>query len=170
MHETYLRFKIYCFVLWPLQLFETQDRQKSEMLQITPNWIGTLNSQKLLYIPGTFPRSPNFGPCRSMTSCFRDTKSSKIGNAPKWPQTELEHLTVKTTLYTLNTCPWGPNFGLFHSMTGHFEIQLGHRKSEMHRMTPKWIWTLNSQKYSICTEYLCQRPKFGLFCSTTSRF
>ncbi len=27
-------------------------------------------------------------------------------------------------------------------------------KSEMHRMIPKWTWTLNSQKYSIYTNYI----------------
>ena len=39
----------------------------------------------------------------------------------QWPQTELEHLTVKTTLYTLNTYPWGPNFSPFHSTTSSFQ-------------------------------------------------
>ncbi len=35
----------------------------------------------------------------------------------------------------------------------------GHRKLEMHWVTPNWTWTLNSQKYSIYTKYLAQRPK-----------
>ncbi len=33
------------------------------------------------------------------------------------PQSDLEPLTVKSTLYTLSTCPRGPNFGPFHCMT-----------------------------------------------------
>ncbi len=33
----------------------------------------------------------------------------------EWPQTELEDLTVKSTLYTLSTYPWGPNCGPFRS-------------------------------------------------------
>ena len=40
----------------------------------------------------------------------------------EWPQTDLEHLTVKRILYTLNTTTQGPNFGPFHSMTSHFQI------------------------------------------------
>ncbi len=35
-------------------------------------------------------------------------------------QTELEHLTVKSTLYTLNTCPSSPKFGPFRSTTSCF--------------------------------------------------
>ncbi len=29
---------------------------------------------------------------------------------------------------------------------------LGQQKSEMHQITPKWSWTLSSQKYSIYTK------------------
>ena len=36
----------------------------------------------------------------------------------------------------------------------------GWRKSERHQMTSNWTWKLNSQKYSIYTEYLSLRPKF----------
>ncbi len=32
--------------------------------------------------------------------------------------------------------------------------KVGENKSEMHRMTPSWTWTLNGQKYSIYTKYL----------------
>ncbi len=35
-------------------------------------------------------------------------------------QTDLEHLTVKTTLYTLKTYPWGPNFRPFCSTANRF--------------------------------------------------
>ncbi len=37
------------------------------------------------------------------------------------PQSELEHLTVKSTLYTLNNHPWGPNFGPFRSTANSFQ-------------------------------------------------
>ena len=41
----------------------------------------------------------------------------------KWPQNDLEHLTVKNTLYTLNTCPQGSNFCSFHSTTSCYKVQ-----------------------------------------------
>ncbi len=36
----------------------------------------------------------------------------------------------------------------------------GQRKSEMHRVTPKWTWTLNSQKYPIHPKYSPLGSKF----------
>ncbi len=47
----------------------------------------------------------------------------KVGENRKcteWPQTELEHLTVQTTIHTLNIYPWGPNFGPFNSTINRF--------------------------------------------------
>ncbi len=41
----------------------------------------------------------------------------------EWPQTELEDLTVKSTLHTLFTYPWGQNFGLYRSTTSRFREQ-----------------------------------------------
>ena len=52
----------------------------------------------------TYPWGPNFGPFCSTISCFRDTNMYKIGENRKcteWPQTELKHVRVKSTLYTL---------------------------------------------------------------------
>ncbi len=73
----------------------------------------------------------------------------------EWPQTELEDLTVKSTLYALNI------FARFALGLAVSEIQ-GHQKSKMHRMTPNWTSTLNSQNYStsIYTRYLPLRTKF----------
>ena len=36
-------------------------------------------------------------------------------------QTELEHLTVKSTLYKSKTYPWGPSFGPFCSTASGFQ-------------------------------------------------
>ena len=36
----------------------------------------------------------------------------------------------------------------------------GRQKSEMHRVTPNWTWTVNSQKYPIHTKYSPPRSKF----------
>ncbi len=37
------------------------------------------------------------------------------------PQTEHEHLTVKSTLHALSTYPRGPNFGPFRSTVSRFQ-------------------------------------------------
>ena len=114
----------------------------------------------------------------------------------QWPQNELEHLTVKSTLYTLNTYPWGPNCGPFHSTISHFRdtrctssVKIGNvpndPKLNLNTWTrfwykrswkignasndPNWTWTPNSQKYSINTKYLPQWPNFSPFHSTISR-
>ena len=44
------------------------------------------------------------------------------------------------------------------------------QKSEMHQMTPNWIWTHSNQKYPVHTKYLPWGPYFGLFYSMTSGF
>ena len=98
-------------------------------------------------------------------------KVGKNRKCTKWPQSEREHLTVKSTPYTLNTYSCGPNFGPFalHLAVTEMHVQSG-RKSEMHRMTPNWTWTPKSQKYCKYTKYLPWGPNFGPFRSTGSRF
>ncbi len=177
-------------------VFKIPGHRNSEIHQITPNWTWTLNSQNYsiyieyllqrpkfwsislynkpfqrykvknrkytewpqtefehitvkstLYILNTYPWCPNFGPFHSMTSSFQDTiKVTENRKCTEWPQTELGHLTVKTTLYTLNIYSRGPNFGPLRSTTSCIP-DWGHKKLEMHRMTRNWTWTLNSQKY-----------------------
>ena len=81
-----------------------------------------LTVESTLYTLNTiYPRGPNFGLFRSMTSRFRDTRSSKMGNAPNDPPTPLEHLTVKSTLFALNTYLWGPHFASFRSTSSGFQ-------------------------------------------------
>ena len=110
-----------------------------------------LTGKSIIYTLHTYPRGPNFGPFRSTTSCFRDTRSSKIGNAPSDHKLNLdEHLTVKILYMHILYLPQGAQTLV------HFALRLavseihvqGGQKSEMHRMTPNWTWTLNSQKYS----------------------
>ncbi len=76
----------------------------------------------------------------------------------EWPQTELEHLTVKSSLYTLKTYLWAVEAQIlvrFALRLAVSEIHVqGRRKSKMHRMTPNWNWILNSQNCSIYTKYL----------------
>ena len=81
-----------------------------------------LTVKSTLYTLKTYPRGPNFHPFCSTTSRFWDTRLSKIRNAPSGAKlTDLEHLTVKSTLYTLNIYPWDTNFGPYHSTTSGFQ-------------------------------------------------
>ncbi len=77
----------------------------------------------------------------------------------KWPQTELKHLPVKSTLYTLNT-PEAQILVHFALRLAISEIQGHPKKLEMHRMTPNWTWKLNSQNYPTYSKYLPLRSKF----------
>ncbi len=52
--------------------------------------------------------------------------------------------------------PWSTNFGPFRCTTCVSEINV---VKQIHRMTPNWTWTLNSQKYTVYTEYLPLRHK-----------
>ncbi len=81
------------------EIQHVQGGQKSEMHRMSQTELEHLTVKSTPYTLNTYPSGPNFGPFRSTTSCFRDTKSSKIGNAPSDPKLNLEHLTVKGTLY-----------------------------------------------------------------------
>ena len=88
---------------------EIQGRQKSEMHWMTPNWTGTLNSQKYPVYTKDLPPRPKFW--SAFFKIYGRRKSELHWMTPIWTW---EHLTVKSTLCTLNTYPWGPNFGQFH--------------------------------------------------------
>ncbi len=72
----------------------------------------------------------------------------------EWPQTELDHLTVKNTLYTLFKYPQGPHFGPFRDTRF---PKVGNALNDL-----RMILNINGQTYPIYT----QVP----FRSTTSRF
>ncbi len=118
-----------------------------------------LRAKSTLYTLNTYLRSRNFRPFNSTINRFRDTwrKSEIHGMTFTW------RLTVKSTLYTLNIYLWGPEFGPFRSMISSFRDTCTRlRNSEMHRVTPNWTWSHNSQKYSIYRyiKHLPQRPRF----------
>ncbi len=124
-----------------------------------------LTVKSTLYTLYTYPWGPNFAPFRSTISRFWDrtcTKSVKFGNAPNDPKLNLNtyqskvlyiHLILPQEVQTL------VSFALQLAVSEIQHVQGGH-KSEVHRMTLNWTWTLNSQKYSIYTKYSPQRPKF----------
>ena len=126
------------------------------------DWSWTLNNKKypIWYLPPETQISIPFPP----TSCFQDTRLLKIvniRNAPNdirpWTLNNnkrpgrldalLGHLLDKRipVRYKLSSTKIAENL----SQSRHKVI-----KMEMHHMTPNWPWTLNSDKYSVCTKDL----------------
>ena len=90
---------------WSVSLYG-QPFPRYNMYKVGENWKSTewpqtepghITVRNTLYTLNTYPRGPFFCLFRSMTSHFRDTGSSKNGNAPNDPQIELEHWTAKST-------------------------------------------------------------------------
>ncbi len=96
---------------------------KSEMHQMTPNRSWTLISQKSKVPLSTkyLPLRPKVWSVSLYGQRFPRYKVAEYRKCTEWPQTELQHLTVKSTLYTLNTYPRGPNFAPFRSTTSGFQ-------------------------------------------------
>ncbi len=102
------------------------------MNQITTDWPCILRVKGVLYTLYTrhLLQGPTFGPCRSMTTRFRDTRLSKIETLRKkctqWPQIDPEHLTLNSTMHTLCTFPRNPNFGGLRSRTSRLYFIIAH--------------------------------------------
>ena len=107
------------------EIQHAQGRRKSKCTEWPQNWTWILNSQKHFTL-NTYPWGlilVSFA-LRLAICEIQMYNMYKVGENRKcteWPQTELEHLTVKSTLHTLNTYPWGPKFGPFHSKTNGFQ-------------------------------------------------
>ncbi len=139
---------------------------------MTPNWPWTLSNDKCS--AGTKDLRLNFWSILLYDHCFSRYKVARNRKCTEWPQTELEHLTVKRTLYTLNAYPWSPNFGLFRSTISRFQdtctrarsaknwnyIEWPHPELE-HLTVRSTIYTQNTYPWG---------PKFCPFRCTISRF
>ena len=132
-----------------------------------------LTDKSTLYTLNTYPWGPNFALFRSMISRFWDTactRWAKIGNAPNDPKLNLS--TWQSNVFYINLILTHDaqilfRFALRIAVSEIQHVQ-GQRKSK--RMALNWTWTLNSQKYSICTKYIPWGPSCGQFCSAISRF
>ena len=149
---------------------EIQSCRKPQMYRITSEWHWTLNCQKYPVYTEYLPLRPKyFHSLCCTTSHFWDVRLQKFGKCTEWPQNDLKHLTVESTLYTLDTYPWGPNFVRFTLQPVVFEIQSCY-KLEMHQITSEWPWTLPKVH---CIRTLNTYPRgrnFNPFCCTTSHF
>ena len=84
-----------CFALRPA-IFEIQQGcWKLEIHQIAPELLEAFKFTSILYTLNTHPWGPNITLFCSMISHFQETRLSKIRNGPKWPQNDLNHLSVK---------------------------------------------------------------------------
>ncbi len=122
----------------------------NRMYWMISDWPWTLNCQKY--------------PCKFSFVLLYSQRFSRYNIAEnekytKWPQNDLEYWTVKTTL-----CLSTPEFHIslsFALRRAIFQIK-GCQKSEMHRITADWPWTLNCQKYLVYIEYLAPKAQISL--------
>ncbi len=134
-------------------VFKIQGSENPKMHRMISEWPWKLYSQK-------YPACTNYSPPRSkfwplslhdkLFLRYKVVENWKNGKCTKLPQNELEHLTIKSNLYTLVT-PKAQILVFFTIRPPIFKVQ-GCRKSEksqMHRMTSEWLWTLNSQNYHV---------------------
>ncbi len=140
---------------------------------MTPNWIWTLSSQKYFIHTICLPLRPKFCSVLLYKWSFPRYNMYKVGENRKcteWPQTELEHLTVKNTLYTLNTYPWRPNFGPLRSTISRMWDKTCTRSAKIGNAPndPKLNLTVKSTLYTL--KSYPWGPNFHLFHSMNSRF
>ncbi len=102
---------------------------------------------------------------------FSRLEIGKNWKSTKWQQNGLKHLNVKSPLYAVNSSPPPPKAQICTRVTlwpTAFEIQ-GGQKSEMHRITSEWHWTLISQKWQVHTKYIPPTPTFLALLDCVSR-
>ncbi len=135
-----------CFAPRPA-IFEIQGCWKLEIHHMAPELLEAFNLTSILYTLNTHPLGPNITLFRSMRSHFRNTRLSKIRNAPKWPQTGLKHSTVESILYTLNTHTPRPKFqsvSFFDKLFSRYKVAENRTRTEwpqndLHHLTVKSI-------------------------------
>ena len=119
-------------------VFEIQDPQKSEMHWMTRNWTRTLRGQNYSIYTNDLPQSPQFLSVSFYNQWFSRYMYKVTGNQKftEWPQTEHEHLTVKSPCIHLILTLEVQILVCFALRLAVSKIQ-GRQKSEMYRMTPK---------------------------------
>ncbi len=115
------------FALWltvsEIHFVHVKGHQKSEMHRMTPNWTWTLSSQTYSIYTKYLPLRPKVSSVLLYDHPFPRYKFAENRKCTEWPQTELEHLTGKSTLYTLNTYPEAQILVRFALWLAVFEIQ-----------------------------------------------
>ncbi len=127
-------------------------------------WPQTLNSQKYPCMPSVLISETHILSVSLYTqpfSRYKVVKNQKNQKCIEWPQNDIKHLPVKSTLCTLSTHPWDPHF-CFALWSIVSQIQ-GCWKSEIFEVD--WListchWTLISQKHPVYANFVAPRPKF----------
>ncbi len=135
---------------------------------MAPIWPWTLNNDKYFAGNKDLPLRLKFWSIFSTTTCYRDIRLPENRKCTEWPQTELEHLSIKST-------PGDPNCGPFYSTISSFLVTSCTKSSKIGNApnAPKlnlnaWqsifkstLYTLNAYPWG---------PNFGPFHCTISRF
>ena len=121
------------FALWPA-VFEIQ---VLEMHWMTPECPWAVKCQKYPVYTEYSPPRPKFHYVSLYGQPFSRYRFFENQKCTIWPQNDLKHLSVKSTLCTPNIHPRGPNFNPFRSASSYFR-DTGLSKTKMHRMTPEW--------------------------------
>ena len=134
-----------------------------------PEWPQVVNCQKYpAYTEYSHPRPKFHSVWLYDEPCLR-YKVDENRKCTQWPQNDLNHLSVKSTLSTLNTHPRAKISLFFTLWPAIFEIQ-GCRKSEMNPMTQNDLnhLSVTSTLSTLNTHLWCQT--FTPFRSTTTVF
>ena len=139
---------------------------------MTPNWTWTFKSQKSLYIHLVLTHKGQIVVRFALRLVVSEIYVQVVKNrkCTEWPQTEYEHLTVKSTLYTLNTYPLRFKFSsvsLYDELFPRYKVFKNRKctvwpQTELEHLTGKsTLYTVNTQPWG---------PNFGPFRSTTNSF
>ena len=92
-----LTFGLYCSMTSSYKVVKNRNCTEQSHIELE-----NLTIKSILYTCtiNTYTRGPTFGPFHYMKWQLSKYKVAKNLNCTKWPQTELEHLAVKSTLYT----------------------------------------------------------------------
>ncbi len=133
---------------------------------MTPNWPWTCYSDRYSACMKDLPLGLNFWSVSLYDHWFSRYKVPQNQKSTECSQTEIEHLTVKTTLYTPNAYHRGPNIGQFCSTTSSCQAT----RSSKNRKCTEWRQTELEHLAVKTLNIYIWRPNFGPFHSATSRF
>ena len=114
------------------------------------------------------PLRPKFSSILLYNQLFWRYKVVENQKCTKWPQTDLEHLTVKSILYALNTYTRSPNFHPFCCTTNHYrDTRLQKIRNALNDLRMALKPNFKSTLYTLVS--YPRGTKFYPFHSTTSR-
>ncbi len=86
-------------------IFTIQSCRKSEMHRMTPEMTLSTYLTKVPCIPWILTHNAQISLCFTLRTAVFEIQGFDNWKCTEWPQNDLKHLTVKSTLYTQNTHP-----------------------------------------------------------------